>query len=90
MGSYHSLHKAPLAVLLMLSFLLPAKTPVSADNTRINEWGLGTSTHLRLGIEAVPTALQQARELGFTWVREQMPWSEIEPKAGRITLLVFC
>lgn len=82
MGSYHSLHKAPLAVLLMLSFLLPAKTSVFADNTRINEWGLGTSTHLRLGIEAVPAALQQARELGFTWVREQMPWSEIEPKAG--------
>jgi len=66
----------------MLSFLLPTNKPVFADSVRINGWGIGTSTHLRLGIEAVPNALQQASELGFSWVREQMPWSEIEPEAG--------
>jgi len=45
-------------------------------------FGIGVSTHLRLGIDAAAPALQQAQALGFTWVREQFPWSEIEPTAG--------
>ena len=43
---------------------------------------MGTSTHLRVGIDELGKAYQQLEEMNIHWIREEFPWSEIEQNPG--------
>jgi hypothetical protein len=45
--------------------------------------GMGTSTHLRIGIDQLGSAYQQLEDMNIHWIREEFPWSEIEVTPGQ-------
>lgn len=66
-------------ILLTILFRAPT-TEISSD--RLDKVGIGTSTHLRVGNEGLDGAYRQLDELGIHWVREEIPWSEVELTPG--------
>lgn len=48
----------------------------------IDGFGMGSSTHLRVGIDPLDEYLSQQEEMGVRWIREEFPWGEIEPAEG--------
>lgn len=65
---------------------MPTPSPISSQQADkqvkygkpIDGFGIGTSAHLRLGINNVSDAYQQQHNLGLRWTREEFPWSEME------------
>ena len=66
--------------LFSLSFLITTKEEIG--KSPIDSLGMGTSTHLRVGIDELGNAYQQLEEMNFHWIREEFPWSEIEQSPG--------
>lgn len=77
--------------LLVFSKPIPGKEAISAvplpaliDTDReINGFGIGSSTHIRLGIEGLPAALDAQQVMGVHWTREEIPWADVEPAFGQ-------
>jgi len=51
----------------------------SANHTKkeIDGFGMGSSSHLRVGSERLSEALDELKLMNVRWVREEFPWSEI-------------
>ncbi|NTW44853.1 MAG: hypothetical protein HGB14_10605 [Anaerolineaceae bacterium] len=64
----------------LLSFLITPKEEIGKSPK--DSLGMGTSTHLRVGIDELGDAYQQLEEMNIHWVREEFPWSEIEQSPG--------
>jgi hypothetical protein len=64
-------------------FPLP-EFPVWNDfsSSRVDGFGMGSSTHLRVGISEYEKYLQKQQQMGIRWIREEFPWNEIELSQG--------
>jgi hypothetical protein len=50
----------------------------AAPSTRLAGVGIGTSTHLRVGEDGLPGAMNLITGMGASWIREEFPWNEIQ------------
>ena len=46
---------------------------------------MGSSTHLRVGIDGLAGAYEQIESMNINWVREEIPWSEVEQTPGQFS-----
>lgn len=67
-------------ILLLSAFIKPKEKEFS--QSKLDSIGMGTSTHLRVGTEGLPGAYQQIEETNINWIREEIPWREIEQVPG--------
>ncbi len=51
----------------------------SSKNEKIDGFGMGSSAHLRVGADQLEAALDELKSMNVHWVREEIPWAEIEP-----------
>lgn len=56
---------------------------------KIDGFGMGSSTHLRVGIDRYEEYLDLQQSLGVQWIREEFPWGEIEEKEGKFRFNYF-
>lgn len=68
-------------ILLLSAFIKPKEKELS--QSKLDSIGMGTSTHLRVGTEGLPGAYQQLEEMNIHWIREEIPWREIEQIPGQ-------
>src|SRR5215218_6379503 len=75
---------------------LTARHPDTADRIPIsptvdNPLGVNTFLEQDVTVEARQRGLEMIREAGFGWIRQQVPWSSIEPvrKGGFIDRVIF-
>ncbi len=68
-----------LVVLLVFLFRNPT-TEISPQP--LDDLGIGTSTHLRVGTDGLSGAYGQLEEMQIRWVREEIPWAEVELNPG--------
>src|SRR5215216_2279763 len=82
----------------VIAFLsgLTARHPETADRVPVspkvdNPLGVNTFLEQDVTIEARRRSLEMIREAGFGWIRQQVPWSSIEPvrKGGFIDRVIF-
>jgi len=69
-----------IAILFSIGSVINPKGEIS--QSPIDSIGLGSSTHLRVGIDELGKAYQQMEEMNIHWIREEFPWSEIEQNPG--------
>jgi hypothetical protein len=50
----------------------------AAPSTRSDGVGIGSSTHLRVGVDGLPGAMDLITGMGATWIREEFPWNAIQ------------
>ncbi len=55
----------------------------SLTSTPIDSIGMGTSTHLRLGVDNLDVAYQALEDMNIHWIREEIPWVEVEQFPGQ-------
>ena len=54
----------------------------ASPSTRLDGVGVGSSTHLRVGVEGLPGAMDLITGMGAGWIREEFPWNEIQQFPG--------
>ena len=64
-----------LAVVVLTGVILIKK---AVPNTRSDGVGIGSSTHLRVGVDGLPGAMDLITGMGANWIREEFPWNEIQ------------
>lgn len=47
--------------------------------------GMGTSTHLRVGIDRLNDAYEHIADMNINWVREEIPWVQVEQVPGQFS-----
>lgn len=64
-----------LAAGLVAVFVLVVKAapPASKD-----DFGMGISTHLRVGASGLSTSLESLQQLGVGWIQEEIPWNLVQ------------
>jgi len=67
-------------ILLLSAFIKPKEKELSQSS--LDSIGMGTSTHLRVGTDGLPGAYQQIEEMNIHWIREEIPWREVEQVPG--------
>ncbi|MDP2161157.1 MAG: hypothetical protein Q8K02_11780, partial [Flavobacterium sp.] len=68
-------------ILLMISaFIKPKDSEIK--QVKLDSIGMGSSTHLRVGTEGLPGAYQQLEDMNVHWIREEIPWREVEQVPG--------
>ncbi|MAT42519.1 MAG: hypothetical protein CL609_09275 [Anaerolineaceae bacterium] len=70
---------AVFVTLIVFLFRTPT-TEISPEP--LNDLGIGTSTHLRVGTDGLSGAYGQLEEMNIHWIREEIPWSEVELNPG--------
>lgn len=69
-------------ILLMLSaFIKPKEKEIG--QAKLDSIGMGSSIHLLVGTDGLPGAYQQLEEMNVHWVREEIPWREVEQTPGQ-------
>jgi hypothetical protein len=69
-------------ILLMISaFIKPKDSEIK--QVKLDSIGMGSSTHLRVGTEGLPGAYQQLEDMNVHWIREEIPWREVEQTPGQ-------
>lgn len=72
-----------LILLILLSSFIKPKDQVK--QTQLDSIGMGSSTHLRVGIDGLAGAYEQIESMNINWVREEIPWSEVEQTPGQFS-----
>lgn len=58
-----------------------AKTKEKVFQQRnMDGFGIGSGIHLRVGEAGLKTAIDELNSLGIHWLREEIPWQEVEPQ----------
>lgn len=70
-----------LILLLLSAFIKPKEREIS--HARFDSVGMGSSIHLLVGTQGLPGAYQQLEEMNIHWVREEIPWQEVEQIPGQ-------
>lgn len=71
------LFAAVVVVVFVLFFKAAPNTP------RLDGFGMGNALELRVGAQQVPAALDTLHSLGVGWVREVIPWNEVQTDSGQ-------
>ncbi len=66
---------------LFLWFPIAGIPAVATEQTKIDGFGIN-SPHLRVGIKETTKAIGVQQVMGVRWAREEIPWGEVEVKAG--------
>ncbi len=70
------------SVLFLLSgFINPKEKEIS--QAKLDSIGMGTSIHLLVGTDGLPGAYQQLQDMNIHWIREEIPWREVEQTPGQ-------
>jgi hypothetical protein len=75
--------KVGLVVIALILFTLILKPKDEVKLETMDSLGMGTSAHLRVGVDGLPGAYQQLEDMHIHWVREEIPWSEVEQGPGQ-------
>ena len=70
-----------MVLVLLSAFIKPEEKDFK--QVKLDSIGMGSSIHLRVGTEGLPGAYQQLEEMNVHWVREEIPWSEVEQVPGQ-------
>jgi hypothetical protein len=70
-----------LVLLLISAFIKPKDKEITLS--KLDSIGIGSSIHLRVGTEGLPGAYQQLEDMNVNWVREEIPWREVEQIPGQ-------
>ncbi len=72
-----------LSVLILAMILLAQfSSAAQADSKKIDGFGIGSGTHLRVGTTGLSAALDEQQWMGVHWSREDLPWEEVEGTRG--------
>lgn len=72
--------KSALLVLLIFAFTSLFNSPASPiSSAPIDSIGMGSSTHLQVGVDNLDVAYQALEDMNIHWIREEIPWVEVEP-----------
>ena len=78
------IRKALPAIILTMILLAQISSSVRADTKKIDGFGIGSGTHLRVGTAGLSSALDEQQWMGVHWSREDLPWSEVEYPIGQM------
>ena len=68
-------------LILISGFIKPKEKELS--QSKLDSIGMGSSIHLLVGTDGLPGAYQQLEEMNIHWVREEIPWREVEQIPGQ-------
>ncbi len=71
-----------LIIFILSSFIKPKD---EVKQTQLDSIGMGSSTHLRVGIDGLAGAYEQVDAMNIHWVREEIPWSEVQQIPGEFS-----
>jgi hypothetical protein len=75
-----------LAVLAAIGYAvvsLTISTVQASPSGRVGNFGMGLSPHLRLGYQGASQVLTTQEQMGVKFVREEIPWRDVEPAPGQ-------
>ena len=56
--------------------------PLRPDTSAATPWGTTTALHT-VPLDAIPAMLDDLHQMGIGWIRQPMPWAQVEPQPGR-------
>ncbi len=76
--------KTSLLILIAIALTSLFKSPNSSlSSESLDSIGIGTSTHLRVGVDNLDVDYQALEDMNIHWIREEVPWVEVEPFPGQ-------
>jgi hypothetical protein len=76
-------YKIAAAIIFVILIIFLFRTPTTEISPQpLDDLGIGTSTHLRVGTDGLSGAYGQLEELHIRWIREEIPWAEVELNPG--------
>jgi hypothetical protein len=69
-----------LVIVVLAVFVIFVKA--APDTPRLDGFGMGYSAELRVGAQQIPNVLDNLHSLGVGWVRESVPWNEVQTNSG--------
>ena len=82
LNHFKSILKIAAVGAIILMIVIGSSTSGSASVRRVESIGIGTSLQTGNDSDSLPLMLDQFNEAGIKWIREEIPWSEVEQAPG--------